>query len=156
MAAKTKANSLTSNKKAGNKGAGRPPALQPDKRTLATIRGLGRIQATTRECAAVLGVSHPTFLSFIQKHPEAAEVLDQGKQMGTRSLRRQQFKAAENGNPTMLVWLGKQYLGQSDKQEIAATVTADVTHHDARSKLEHLIDRQASAGAGEGSTRKPH
>lgn len=154
--ARREASFLTSNKKPKPNKGGRPPALQPDKRTLATIRGLGRIQATTRECAAVLGVSHPTFLSFLQKHSEAAEVLDQGKQMGTRSLRRQQFKAAENGNPTMLVWLGKQYLGQSDKQEIAATVTADVTHHDARSKLEHLIDRQVAAGASEGGARKPH
>jgi hypothetical protein len=29
-----------------------------------------------------------------------------------------QFKAAEAGNPTMLIWLGKQYLGQSDKQDL--------------------------------------
>jgi hypothetical protein len=32
-----------------------------------------------------------------------------------------QFKAAEGGNATMLIWLGKQYLDQSDKtqQEIS-------------------------------------
>ena len=142
--------------KSQGKRIGRPPALDPDKRTLATIRGLGRIQATTRECAAVLGVSHPTFLAFTQKHPEVADILEQGKQMGLRSLRRQQFKAAENGNPTMLVWLGKQYLGQSDKQEIAASVTADVTHHDARSKLEHLLDRHVASGSDQGRTGKPH
>lgn len=29
-----------------------------------------------------------------------------------------QWKAAENGNTSMLIWLGKQYLGQTDKQEI--------------------------------------
>jgi hypothetical protein len=28
-----------------------------------------------------------------------------------------QFKAAEGGNATMLIWLGKQYLGQSDKTQ---------------------------------------
>ena len=28
-----------------------------------------------------------------------------------------QWQAAENGNPTMLVFLGKQYLGQKDKIE---------------------------------------
>ncbi|WP_378619579.1 hypothetical protein [Nitratireductor sp. GCM10026969] len=139
-----------------NKKGGRPPALQPDKRTLATIRGLGRIQATTRECAAVLGVSHPTFLAFIQRHPEAADILEQGKELGKRSLRRQQFKAAEGGHPTMLVWLGKQYLDQTDKQEVNASVKADVTHHDARSKLESLIDRQLAARADQAGTGKPH
>lgn len=33
------------------------------------------------------------------------------------ALRRMQWKAAESGNVTMQIWLGKQYLGQSDKQE---------------------------------------
>lgn len=36
---------------------------------------------------------------------------------GKISLRRWQFKAAEAGNVTMLIFLGKQYLGQSDKIE---------------------------------------
>jgi hypothetical protein len=30
------------------------------------------------------------------------------------SLRRAQFRAAENGNATMLIWLRKQWLGQRD------------------------------------------
>ena len=34
---------------------------------------------------------------------------------GKASLRRAQWKAALNGNTTMLVWLGKQELGQNDK-----------------------------------------
>ncbi len=33
-------------------------------------------------------------------------------------LRRLQWNAAEAGNVSMLIWLGKQYLGQSDKQEV--------------------------------------
>lgn len=136
--------------------AGRPPSLLPDARTLATVRGLGRIQATTRECAAVLGVSHPTFLKFTQEYPEVADLLEQGKQRGLQSLRRQQFKAAENGNSTMLVWLGKQYLGQSDKQDITASVTADVTVSDARSKLEHLLTRQVAAGADQPGSGRSH
>ena len=31
------------------------------------------------------------------------------------------MKAAERGNVAMLIWLGKQMLGQSDKQEITTT-----------------------------------
>lgn len=37
---------------------------------------------------------------------------------GKISLRRWQFKMAEH-NVTMAIWLGKQYLGQKDQQEIA-------------------------------------
>jgi hypothetical protein len=34
-------------------------------------------------------------------------------------LRQLQWKAAEAGNVTMLIFLGKNYLGQSDKQDVA-------------------------------------
>jgi len=40
----------------------------------------------------------------------------QGK--GHVSLRRSQVQNALNGSTTMQIWLGKQWLGQSDKQEI--------------------------------------
>ena len=34
------------------------------------------------------------------------------------SLRRAQFELAMKGNPTMLIWLGKQYLGQNERTEV--------------------------------------
>lgn len=139
-----------------NKKGGRPNALTPDTRTLKTVHGLGKIQATTKECAAVLGVSEPTYLKFKSDHSEVADAYRDGMGQGLESLRRRQFKAAMDGNPTMLVWLGKQYLGQTDKQEIAASVTANVEVTDARSKLEHLVTRQAAAAAIAGSSRKPN
>ena len=36
-------------------------------------------------------------------------------------LRKYQWTAAKNGNVAMLIWLGKQYLGQADKQEVTTT-----------------------------------
>lgn len=42
-------------------------------------------------------------------------------QNGKISLRREQFKVAQKGNASMLIWLGKQYLGQSDKVEQATS-----------------------------------
>lgn len=96
---------------------GRPPALEPDELTLTVITGLGKIQATVKECAAVLGVGEATFLRFLDKHPEVAESFELAQIGGRASLRRHQFKLAESGNATMLIWLGKQYLEQSDKTE---------------------------------------
>lgn len=49
-----------------------------------------------------------TFGEFMQKH--------RGK--GKIKLRRLQWRQAEKGNITMLIWLGKQYLDQADKKEI--------------------------------------
>lgn len=99
------------------KKSGRPPALKPDAKTLKQVMGLGQIQATTKECAAVLGVSEPTFIKFKADHPIVAETLDAGRETGKASLRRMQFDAAKKGNPTMLIWLGKQMLGQRDRKE---------------------------------------
>lgn len=139
----------------GKKG-GRPNALTPDAATLKIVHGLGKIQATTKECAAVLGVSEPTYLKFKSDHQSVADAYRDGAGQGLESLRRRQFKAAMDGNPTMLVWLGKQYLGQTDKQQIAASVTGDISVTDARSKLEHLVSRQIAAGAVAGSAGKPN
>ena len=42
---------------------------------------------------------------------------DQKTASGKMSLRRKQYEQAMSGNTTMLLWLGKQYLKQKDKQE---------------------------------------
>ena len=51
-----------------------------------------------------------------------AEYVEQ-KQMAFAKpkLRKAQFDCALGGNATMLIWLGKQYLGQMEKQEINFT-----------------------------------
>lgn len=46
------------------------------------------------------------------------EIMELGYGKGRVSLRRRQFELADRGNPTMLIWLGKQILGQRDHQEI--------------------------------------
>ena len=92
-------------------------ALQPDARTLKALRGLGKINATHVEAAAALDVSRETLERFLGKHKKAEEAFESGKSDGRISLRRAQFKAALGGNPTMLVWMGKQLLGQRDKIE---------------------------------------
>jgi hypothetical protein len=66
----------------------------------------------------VLGVSKRTWIRFKQEFPEVDLALRQGQALFCVALRRRQFKAADDGNPTMLIWLGKQYLGQADKPEV--------------------------------------
>ena len=46
---------------------------------------------------------------------------------GKMSLRRKQFEIAQSGNTTMLIWLGKQYLEQTDKSETDNTNNDNVT-----------------------------
>lgn len=46
-----------------------------------------------------------------------ADTYEKKSAPGKISLRRWQFKAAEAGNTSLLIFLGKQYLGQSDRVE---------------------------------------
>jgi hypothetical protein len=45
------------------------------------------------------------------------QVFAEKRGMGTVSLRRKQMQLALAGDRTLLIWLGKQYLKQADKQE---------------------------------------
>ena len=96
---------------------GRPRKLQPDGKTLTLVKGLSQMLATGPEIAAVLGVSKRTWIRFKKEFPEVDLALRQGQALFRVALRRRQFKAADDGNPTMLIWLGKQYLGQADKPQ---------------------------------------
>jgi hypothetical protein len=96
---------------------GRPPKLVESEELLKQIEGLARIQCTQREAAAVLRVHRDTFAAFLGTHEKAQEAWENGLEQGKASLRRMQFKNAENGNATMQVWLGKQWLDQRDKSD---------------------------------------
>ena len=86
------------------------------------VEQLGNIQCTQEEIASALNISVRT----LQRDEEFCRIYKNSMDLGRKSLRRMQWAAAQNGNTTMLVWLGKQYLGQKDKQEIEQT-TKDVT-----------------------------
>ena len=74
---------------------------------------LAKIGCTIRECADVLDcteqVIQDSYLEFYTK----------GRQNLKERLRRKQITAALQGSNVMLIWLGKQYLEQKDKSEIA-------------------------------------
>lgn len=46
----------------------------------------------------------------------------QKKASGDEQLRTKQFQVAMSGDKTMLIWLGKQRLGQTDKSDIQQTI----------------------------------
>lgn len=50
-----------------------------------------------------------------------SEVFKLKRSAGHLSLRRAQHKLAQEGNATMLIWLGKQHLGQLDKLNLVIT-----------------------------------
>ena len=78
---------------------------------LELVEKLAHIQCTYGEIASTLGVSVDT----LQRNKDFAVVYKRGAEGGRKSLRRMQFESANKGNVVMQIWLGKQYLGQSDQ-----------------------------------------
>jgi hypothetical protein len=89
-----------------------------------TIRSLASIQCTDEEIASVLGCS-VDLLTNRNNNEAFQEAKEVGQLSGKASLRRMQFKTAEAGNATMQIWLGKQYLGQKDKQDVTVDTEQD-------------------------------
>lgn len=81
-----------------------------------TVRKLAAIACTVDEVAGVIGVSHDTLERASKRvHKKAiTEYMAPFAAAGNASLRRRQWQAAMDGDRTMLVWLGKQRLGQVD------------------------------------------
>ena len=105
-------------KKRKNKG-GRP-RKEIDKKV---FEGLCRIQCTEEEIADAFECDVNTVNSWCKRTYKKgfSEVFRQKRGQGKVSLRRMQWKSAEGGNVTMQIWLGKNLLGQVDKQEIEQT-----------------------------------
>jgi hypothetical protein len=127
------------------------PRLQFD---LRLVEDLGKIQSTHSELAAVLNCSVDTVERRLRDDPEFCGAYEKGLEHGKSSLRRIQWKTALSGNTTMQIWLGKQYLGQSDRQMTA------VLQHQVREWEEQLRDAPtevlewlARMGAEETETR---
>jgi len=115
-----------------NKG-GRPP-FELSEKEFSKIVAMIRIQCTQDEICSVYGVTDKTLNVALKKigQPGFSDLYKKHSCEGNASLRRAQWKAAtEKLNPTMLVWCGKQYLGQTDKieQENKNTDIADALIH---------------------------
>jgi len=91
-----------------NKG-GRPK-LEIDGDLVEKLAGIG---CPNKEIAAIVGCSVDT----LDRH--FAEVIAKGRENGKTRLRKKQIEVALAGNVTMLIFLGKNMLGQADKQEIS-------------------------------------
>jgi hypothetical protein len=113
---------MTAKKKpAERKGAGRPRIVLDEEQ----IKALAGIHCSLAEMAAVMDCS----VSTLSRN--YAEAIEKGRENGKASLKRKQFELAMKGDRVMLIWLGKQYLDQTEKKQI----TARLEHRHDLSKL---------------------
>lgn len=104
---------------------GRPP-IEINKEM---FEKLCSIQCTEEEIAGVFDCSIDTINRWCKKTYDTtfADIYKKKSASGKMSLRRWQFDTAKRGNATMQIWLGRQYLGQTDKREYEDTGDRNIT-----------------------------
>lgn len=86
------------------------------------------LQCTQEEICSWFDVTDKTLQSWCKRTYKKgfSEVYAKKREKGKISLRRAQFRLAEK-NAAMAIFLGKNYLGQTDRQEQIVTTVEDLT-----------------------------
>ena len=87
------------------KSMGRPNKKVDEK----VIANLSQIGCTQEEIGSVVGISART----LQRR--FSDLVDDNKNIGKASLRKRMWASALKGNPNMMIWLSKNYLGMKDR-----------------------------------------
>ena len=93
-----------------------------------TLDDLCKIMCTGEEISSILNIDYDTLNRRLkeEKHGGFTDYYKKMSAEGKKSLRRVQYDQAIDGNTTMMVWLGKQYLDQTDKQNIDLNANVQV------------------------------
>ncbi len=128
----------------------------------AMLNKLCEFQCTEAEIASWFDISIATLERRITEQTQMTfvEYYEQKRGKGHISLRRKQWQVALGGNPTMLIWLGKQYLVQRDKQELehsgsvgtAPCLDLRALTKEERAQLEALVEKAEGGPDGKGSS----
>ena len=107
---------------------GRPRVIEPTDAVFNQLRLLGQLRCTEAEAAGHFKISLSTFKNFLSSFEKANEAWEEGHLSFNRQLRGKQIEQMQAGNVTMLIWLGKQFLGQKDKHEHSGDANAPIKH----------------------------
>jgi len=101
------------------------------------------IHCTGEECAAILRCSYEHLNNTLKKdgHGGFLDYFKEKSSNGKASLRRRQYKLAEDGNATMLIWLGKQWLGQKEPESKQHITFDDVTPEQRKGRISELLGK---------------
>ncbi len=112
----------------------------------ATVEKLCSLQCTGEEIASFLDISYDTLERAVKREKKQcfADYYNKKRGTGKISLRRKQYEVAMAGNPTMLIWLGKQWLGQAEKivdeTESEQAVPTEIVFTVADARIKHPAD----------------
>jgi len=92
------------------------PAGKTARINLDELEKLSEWHVSEAEIAAYFRVPEDEVRQRMLEDPALSEAIERGRIMGNILIRRMQFDLAMKGNVQMLIWLGKNRLGQSDSR----------------------------------------
>ena len=97
--------------------------IELDERDWKQVESMCAINCTGQEIAGVMGMHYDTLVARIKEtyRLNFSDYYAIHNAKGAVSLRRKQYDSAMGGNIQMLIHLGKNYLGQADKQVVDNT-----------------------------------
>lgn len=105
---------------------------------LDSVEAMAKLMMSQTEMGSVLGIGTSGVNKFLDTWPEFAEAVDRGYADTRKALRRTQLDLALSGHASMLMWLGKQYLGQADKHEQHTKTEVSITVQRAMDELRNI------------------
>ncbi len=102
--------------------AGGRPTIELDKKQFEALCGF---QCTLAEIASHFDVTEKTVIAWCKRTYKDTfySVFEQKRGKGKVSLRRRQYQKAMDGDTAMLIFLGKNWLGQADRPELLGADT---------------------------------
>lgn len=100
------------------------------------VHALASVMCTQEEISAQLGISVRT----LQKDAEFLRIYNNGLENARTSIRRNQFILSKT-NAAVAIWLGKQYLGQRDVQDVNMQSNVNLTQlsNDKLDEIEKIL-----------------
>jgi hypothetical protein len=95
---------------------------------LVYVQRAASMGCTMEEIATLCGMTRATFYQHMERHPKLKQIVEHGRVEGKFRLRALQWQGCEAGNSAMLIWLGKQLLGQKDNHVISGDPDRPVTY----------------------------
>jgi hypothetical protein len=97
--------------------------LAVDEQTIAKLSALGAARCSLAEAALSLSVTEDYLQKFLKKNPSARAAYETAGAEALENLRAAQLKLAQTSS-TMAIFLGKNYLGQTDRRELESSAQA--------------------------------
>ncbi len=114
--------------------------LENSDEELVALAELGAAQCTEAEAAGALGLTIESLSDRLNRRTKAHVAFEKGRNAGLKALRQAQLKLAET-NASVAIFLGRVYLGQSDRREVDPRESNEIAEvaQNVRERLRALV-----------------